>query len=96
MIPSSSESEDDDGDSPEEEEKVNDSLFQQSQAQYQSVEATSDDSYIQSQSLLKWKYIFSLCRYVVLILVLLQTTSQYSETSERLFGVHSNPGSLTM
>ena len=63
MIPSSSESDDDD-DSPEEEEKVNDSLFQQSQAQFQSVDATSDDSDIQSQSLLKWKYIFctlSLC-----------------------------------
>ena len=53
MIPSSSESDDDDGDSPEEEEKVNDSLFQQSQAQFQSVDATSDDSDIQSQSLLK-------------------------------------------
>ena len=52
MIPSSSESDDDD-DSPEEEEKVNDSLFQQSQAQFQSVDATSDDSDIQSQSLLK-------------------------------------------
>ena len=50
MIPSSSESDDD---SPEEEEKVNDSLFQQSQAQFQSVDATSDDSDIQSQSLLK-------------------------------------------
>ena len=61
MLPSSSESvggsiDDDDGDSPEEEEKVNDSLFQQSQAQFQSVEATSDDSNIQSQSLLKWNY----------------------------------------
>ena len=53
MIPSSSESDDDDGDSPEEEEKVNDSLFQQSQAQFQYVEATSDDSDIQSQSHLK-------------------------------------------
>ena len=53
MNPSSSESDDDNGDSPEEEEKVNDSLFQQSQAQFQSVDATSDDSDIQSQSLLK-------------------------------------------
>ena len=53
MNPSSSESDDDNGDSPGEEEKVNDSLFQQSQAQFQSVDATSDDSDIQSQSLLK-------------------------------------------
>ena len=51
--PSSSESDDDNGDSPEKEEKVNDSLFQQSQAQFQCVEATSDDSDMQSQSLLK-------------------------------------------
>ena len=41
MNPSSSESDDDNGDSPEEEEKVNDSLFQQSQAQFQSVEEDS-------------------------------------------------------
>ena len=53
MVPYSSEnaggsSDDHDGVSPQDEEEVNGRLFHESQAQFQSVEATSDDSDIES------------------------------------------------